>query len=95
MSPFIPHFASECLNNIDQNNIKWPIASKDLLMDDKVNFVIQINGKKRGLLKMPIDTNENEIEKNVIQNSNIKKYLEDKPIKKRIYIKNKIINLIV
>ena len=97
--PILPHFASECLSKLESDlelsNLKWPNYDSNLIKDKECNIVIQINGKKRGLLKMPIDTNENEIEKNVIQNSNIKKYLEDKPIKKRIYIKNKIINLIV
>ena len=97
--PILPHFASECLSKLESDlelsSLKWPNYDSNLIKDKECNIVRQINGKKRGLLKMPIDTNENEIEKNVIQNSNIKKYLEDKPIKKRIYIKNKIINLIV
>ena len=50
MSPFIPHFTAECLKSIDQKQVKWPIISKDELIDEETNIVVQINGKKRGLI---------------------------------------------
>ena len=95
MSPFIPHFASECLNNIDQNNIKWPITSKDLLMDDRVNFVIQINGKKRGLVIVDRNIKQDKLMKKIKSDNNLNKYLENKEIKKEIFIENKLINIII
>ena len=49
MKPVIPHFVSECLKKInveDTNEINWPEINRNLLIEDKINLVIQINGKK-------------------------------------------------
>ena len=96
MLPIIPHFASECLeNNNFELNKKWPEYSKELLLDDVVNIVVQINGKKRGLLNVERDIPENELLIKIKENQNIDKYLKNKKEKKIIFIKNKIINIIV
>ena len=55
MNPFIPHFSSECLSIISQKEIGWPSVSKNDLIEEDINFVIQINGKKRGLILFPDD----------------------------------------
>ena len=47
MNPFIPHFSNECLNTINEDQIKWPKVSKGDLIEEDINFVVQINGKKR------------------------------------------------
>jgi len=95
MSPFIPHFASECLSNIEQKNIKWPIASEDLLIDDKINFVIQVNGKKRGLVMVDRNIKQDKLMEKVKLDINLNKYLENKEVKKEIFIENKLINIII
>ena len=96
--PILPHFATECLSKIETNlilnNLKWPNYDPNLIQEEECNIVIQINGKKRGLLKMPIDSDEKKVEINAMRSLNIKKYLSDKVVKKKIYVKNKIINLI-
>ena len=51
MNPFIPHFSNECLNTINENQINWPKISKEDLIEEDINFVVQINGKKRAILK--------------------------------------------
>ena len=61
MNPFIPHFTNECLSSINQNKIKWPKISKEDLIEDEINFVVQINGKKRAILKVKRDMSEKEI----------------------------------
>ena len=96
MIPIIPHFAYECLeaNNFELNK-KWPEYNKELLIDDDVNIVIQINGKKRGLIKAKRDIPENELLTKIKENQNIDKYLNNKKEKKIIFIKNRIINIII
>jgi len=95
MSPFIPHFANECLGNVEQKNVKWPIASEDLLIDDKINFVIQINGKKRGLVMVDRNIGQDKLMEKIKLDNNLNKYLENKEIKKEIFIKNKLMNIII
>ena len=96
MLPVVPHFASECLTILGENQFQnWPKVEKKYIENEIINIVIQINGKKRGLLEMPKNTNEEELEKNVMKNDSIKKYLSNKIIKKKIFIKDKIINFII
>ena len=96
MSPIIPHFTSECmaeLKTIDKED--WPHVDKKYLIEEKVNIVVQINGKKKLLLEKPIDTAESELLKQVKQDIKISEILKNSSLIKTIYIKNKIINLIV
>ena len=95
LQPVVPHFALECLKEIDQNYISiWPKADLKLVEKKKLNIVIQIGGKKRGLLESePNITKEKLIEK-IKKDNVINKFINGKKIKKSIYIKDKLINLI-
>ena len=97
--PILPHFASECLTmlnpKLNLENISWPILNKQLIKDSDCNIVIQINGKKRGLIKLPIDSKENLVVEKSKQEEKIKKHLINHVIKKQIYVKNRLINFII
>ena len=96
MSPIIPHFANECLEILgNKDNSKWPISIKELLVENSVNYVIQINGKKRAVINSIRDTSEKDLFELIKNNSATKKYIENKVIKKRIFIPNKLINIIL
>lgn len=96
MLPIIPHFASECLeNNNFLKNHHWPNYNEELLKDESIYIVVQINGKKRALLDVQRDISENEVLNKIKENENLNKYLDDKEQKKIIFIKNKIINIII
>ena len=97
MSPIIPHFAAESLEslNYDEKELSWPNIDKKYLESDKVNIVIQINGKKRSLIIAENNINEKDLIKIITGDPNTEKYLTNKKIKKTIYIKNKLINLII
>ena len=96
MSPIIPHFANECLekNNINQK-ISWPIVDKTTLDTDTTSIVIQVNGKKRNIISIEKDTNEENVKNTIYEKNLILKYTENKKILKIIYVPNKIINFIV
>ena len=97
--PLLPHFASECLitlnSKLNLDNISWPTYDKTLIEASDCNIVIQINGKKRSLIKLPIDSKENFVVEKAKQEVNIKKYLANNNVKKQIYVKNKLINFII
>ena len=95
MSPFIPHLTSECLDDIDQGQLKWPIASKDQLVDENINFVVQINGKKRAILKVKRDVDEKSVLKEIQFNKETEKLLKDQKIQKTIFVSNRLINIIL
>jgi leucyl-tRNA synthetase len=96
MLPVIPHFASECLEELGElNNISWPKINEKVKENQIVKIVLQINGKKRDLINFDKPMNENEVINYIKKDSKYKKFLENKKIKKTIYIKNKLINIIV
>ena len=99
MSPVIPHFCSECLENLDKfksNEVSiWPEIDSNVLVEDKINFVIQINGKKRGILKLNKDIQKHQIMEEINKESKIKNYIENKSIKNTIFVPNKLINIII
>ena len=95
MNPFIPHFSNECLNTINENKINWPKISKKDLIEENINFVVQINGKKRAILNVKRDVVEKEILKIIKTNLEIEKFLKDQKIKKSIFVPNRLINIIL
>ena len=96
IQPVTPHLALECLNEVDEKyNPTWPVADPKLIKKETFNIVIQINGKKRGLLVSESDITEEQLIKKIKDDDTINKFIQDKKIKKSIYIKNKLINLIL
>jgi len=99
MSPVIPHFSSECLENLgaqnDKDQVLWPKIDKNILVSDNINFVVQINGKTRGILKLKNGFSEEEILEKIREHEKMKNYLKDKIIKNTIFIPNKLINIIL
>jgi leucyl-tRNA synthetase len=94
--PIIPHFAYEAINAIKQEKeIIWPSYDESLILEEVIPFVIQINGRKRGLIEINRDVSEEEIMNIILKNPGIKKYLENQNIKKKILVKNKLINIII
>jgi leucyl-tRNA synthetase len=96
MIPIVPHLAYECLNDFGQiNDLAWPDVDNKYLKDDKKNIVIQINGKKRGVLEIMTDTDEKSLLEKIKKSVEFKKYIDDKTLIKTIFVKNRLINLIV
>ena len=95
INPIIPHFSNECLSLINSKNFSWPKYDKSLVEEKEIIIVIQINGKKRGIIKTKTHTIEEELMKMIEQEDQIKKYLVNKEIKRKIYIKDKLLNIII
>jgi leucyl-tRNA synthetase len=99
ISAFIPHIANECYNNItgkdDLYNQVWPKFDSELLKENKKFIVvIQINGKKRALIEADANDNEENILNKSLKIKNIETILSSKKIKNKIYVKNKILNIV-
>ena len=95
MSPFIPHFASECLDGLKQKQMSWPIVAKEELIEEEINFVVQVNGKKRARLKVKRDINEKEILKAIELNKLTENLVKNQKIQKTIFVSNRLINIII
>jgi len=95
LTPFIPHFANECLDQLEgEEKHLWPVLEKKYLISKFTNIVIQINGKKKDLIKTNVDISEDQLLKEIKKNDKIKKYLVNKKILKKIFVPNRLINLI-
>ncbi len=96
VSPVIPHFSTECLSDLNiLENIEWPKTDKSLLVEDKIDYVVQINGKKRAILNESRDMDQDSLMNKIKLNKLSEKYLKDKSIKKIIFVKNRLINLLI
>ena len=98
LMPFAPHLSCECLSKLEGGNfyeeIQWPKGNKSLLKEQEVTLVVQVNGKKRGLIVTKKDLSEKEVLMEAKKIENIKKNLKNKKVVKNIFVKNKIINFI-
>ncbi len=95
-TPVIPHFSNHCLDDLDfTNDLIWPAYNKKALIKDEINFVIQINGKKRALIKTKKDISEESLLKVIKLDKNINRYLSNYKIKKVIFVKNRLINILI
>ncbi len=96
MVPIIPHFASECLElNKFQLNGNWPSYDNKFLIEEKIKYVIQINGRKRSLIEFDRDTDEKVLLELVKKEESLSKYFINTKIKNIIYVKNKLMNIIL
>lgn len=96
MMPVIPHLATECIEKFNFNkNIVWPSVDQKYLHQEMNDIVIQVNGKKRGIISIQQDSQEKEIIELVEKRQLINKYLINGKLIKTIYVKNRLINYII
>ena len=96
MLPVIPHFSNECIELLqEKSDLKWPEVDRQLLIEENINFVVQINGKKRGLIKANRDISEEDLIGLIKKNIEMNKYIKNQEFKKKIFVPNKLINIII
>ncbi len=99
ISPYAPHISEELWNRIGHKESisleKFPICQEEFLINDSFNYPISFNGKMRLNIELPANLTIEEIEKEVMNRSDVKKYLEDKAPKKIIIVPNKIVNIVI
>ena len=96
--PISPHICHELWDQLNENiieNNKWPNFDKSYLESSEIDFVIQVNGKVRGSLKVGIQDEKEKIINLAKNIENVKKFLSDKQIIKVIFVEKKLINFVV
>ena len=92
----MPHIISEAINDLEYDKkIEWPKAESKYLEDKFVNIVIQVNGKKKSLIKIERDLQDREVINKIKNDEKISNILSDKNLLKHIIVKNRLVNLIV
>ena len=100
LSPITPHISLYLWKEYSESDGKdfeysWPIYDEELLQLEDFQLIIQVNGKVRGKENVSVDTEQAEIEVLAKENENVKKIIANHPIKKVIYVKEKLINFVI
>jgi len=99
LSPFAPHVADELWQSLGEkrsiNISAWPKYDEEKILDNEMRIAVQVNGKVRTEMMIFANELEEKIIEKAIAHQNIKKFTENKEIKKTIYIKNKLVNIVV
>ena len=99
LAPFAPHISDEIWHLIGNSKSvhleKWPVVDEDALKENSYELVIQINGKVRDKINVEINISDDEIKEKTLIRPNVKKWIDNKTIRKIIIVKGRIINIVV
>ncbi|MEA2112474.1 MAG: leucine--tRNA ligase [Patescibacteria group bacterium] len=99
LSPFTPHITEEIWNSLGHDSSihleKWPAYDEKLAKDDLYTVAVQINGKVRAEIEVRDEDSEKEVKDKVLSDLRVQKWLDGQEVKKSIYIKNKIFNIVI
>ena len=98
ISCIAPHLGEELWQTLGHEGTiayqKWPTYDSTKLVKSNVMVAVQINGKLRGTIEVPLDMDDEELKAIALELENVKKHCEGKQIKKIIIVKNKIVNIV-
>jgi leucyl-tRNA synthetase len=100
LAPFAPHITEEIWREVLGNNNSihlepWPEHDELLVQKDTVELPVQVNGKVRTNIEVDVDISEEELKELVMKNITVQKWVEQKEVKKFIYITGKIVNIVI
>lgn len=97
--PITPHICEELWNKLGNQKsmvfYTFPQPDPEALKEEEVEIAVQVNGKLRAVVKVPIDAQEDTVKSIVLAQEKVAKALENKKLQKVVYVKNKLINLVV
>jgi leucyl-tRNA synthetase len=99
LAPFAPHVAEELWEALGHQKSlayePWPRYDVQKTLEEKIEIVLQVNGKVRGKLLIPQTADQANVEKLALQDVNVQRHLEGKQVRRVIVVPNKIINIVV
>lgn len=99
VSPFAPHIAEELWQRLGHNESLayefWPTYDPKALEQDSVLWVVQVNGKVRAKLTLPSDLGEEQLRQTVLSDVNVKRYVDNQPVKQLIIVPKRLVNIVV
>ncbi|MCK5320695.1 class I tRNA ligase family protein [Candidatus Parcubacteria bacterium] len=99
LSPFAPHIAEELWVELGNKESvfkqKWPKYNPELIKDEKIQLVVQVNGKLRDTIEVDVDIFEDDAKVKALESEKIKKWTKSKEIVKIIFVKGKLVNVVV
>ncbi len=99
LAPYAPHMTEELWNLLGHDGTiayeSWPVADKKYLVDETVTVVVQVNGKVRDQMDVPVDITEEEIRQMIGSREKLESHLDGKTIVKVIYVPGRLVSLVV
>jgi leucyl-tRNA synthetase len=99
VGPMMPHLAEELWQRLGHDGYlvdeAWPNAERGLLSDDTVVLAVQVNGKKRATISLPVDADEEEARAAALAESSVQRAMDGKAARKVIVVRNRIVNVVV
>lgn len=99
LTPYAPHIAEELWSQLGNSgsilDAAYPVFNPALLVESTKEYPVSINGKVRTNINLALDLEQAEVEQLILQNEVVQKWLEGKAPKKIIYVKNKMVNVVV
>ena len=99
LTPYAPHFAEELWQVLGMDGLvvdaAYPVFDAQYVTETEKEYPISINGKLRANILIALDASEDQVRAIVLANEVVKKWVEDKPIKKLIFVKGKMVNIVI
>lgn len=100
MAPAVPHISEELWTEVLGNeysihNQKWPEADSELMAVEEITLIVQVNGKLRDRIVVPVDISQEEAEKTALASPGAAPYLEGKEIRKVIVVPGRLVNIVI
>jgi leucyl-tRNA synthetase len=99
LAPIVPHISEEIWEAIGNEKslleTSWPTYHEGALKKDDLLIVIQVNGKLRSRITVDVDASDDTIKEMTLADEKARKFFEDRPIKKIVVVKKKLVNIVV
>jgi leucyl-tRNA synthetase len=99
MAPMMPHLAEECWRALGRDGLvaerPWPEIDPSLLVEETITLPVQVNGKKRGELTIPIDASQADVETATLALDAVRRALDGNPPRKIVVVPKRIVNVVV
>ncbi|MDH5297596.1 MAG: leucine--tRNA ligase, partial [Desulfobulbaceae bacterium] len=99
LAPMVPHFCEELWARTGHGQplhaASWPAADPEAAKEDELTIVVQVNGKVRGRLAEPPDTDDEQVKELAQSDDKVRNFIDGKTIRKIIVVKNKLVNIVV
>jgi leucyl-tRNA synthetase len=99
LAPYAPHIAEELWHQTGNANTilraDYPVFNAQLVQEDSKVYPVSVNGKLRTNIELSLTATQDEVQEAVMKDAVVQKWMEDKPLKKFIFIQGKMINVVV
>jgi leucyl-tRNA synthetase len=99
LSPVVPHVCHSLWHALGHETAvvdeRWPVPDQDAVAQDMLEIVVQVNGKLRGRISVPAGADDEALRQAALSDANVQRFVLDKPVRKVIVVRGKLVNVVV